>query len=87
MQWFADRADVIYCFRPGQARTTAETLSVLTNALSGCDHKLHIILNKADGLRRSTTSRGPTGRCAGTVRLFRGRTYLGFTDVYSSRRR
>jgi hypothetical protein len=26
--------------------TTGETLSILTNALGGMDHKLHIILNK-----------------------------------------
>jgi hypothetical protein len=28
--------------------TTGETLSILTNSLVGLDHKLHIILNKAD---------------------------------------
>ncbi len=28
--------------------TTGETLTVLTNSLTGMDHKLHIILNKAD---------------------------------------
>ena len=35
--------------RPG---TTGETLSILTNALAGQDHKLHIILNKADKFER-----------------------------------
>ena len=49
VRWFADRADVILLFfDPDKPGTTGETLSVLTNALSGCDHKLHIILNKAD---------------------------------------
>jgi len=36
------------------AGTTGETLSILTNALGGMDHKLHIILNKGEvraGLR------------------------------------
>ena len=49
VRWFADRADVILLFfDPDKPGTTGETLSVLTNALSGCDHKMHIILNKAD---------------------------------------
>ncbi|KAH8066074.1 hypothetical protein JL722_476 [Aureococcus anophagefferens] len=32
--------------------TTGETLAILTNALAGQDHKLHIILNKADKFER-----------------------------------
>jgi tRNA U34 5-carboxymethylaminomethyl modifying GTPase MnmE/TrmE len=48
-RWLAQRADVILLFfDPDKPGTTGETLSVLTNALAGTDHKLHIILNKAD---------------------------------------
>ena len=48
-KWFAQRADVILLFfDPDKPGTTGETLSILTNALQGMDHKLHIILNKAD---------------------------------------
>jgi hypothetical protein len=43
------RADVILLFfDPDKPGTTGETLTILTNALSGMDHKLYIILNKAD---------------------------------------
>jgi hypothetical protein len=48
-RWYAERADVILLFfDPDKPGTTGETLSILTNALTGLDHKLHIILNKAD---------------------------------------
>ena len=39
-------------FDPDKPGTTGETLSILTNALNGLDHKLHIILNKADQFRK-----------------------------------
>jgi hypothetical protein len=49
VKWFAERADVILLFfDPDKPGTTGETLSILTNSLVGLDHKLHIILNKAD---------------------------------------
>jgi hypothetical protein len=48
-RWFAHRADVILLFfDPDKPGTTGETLSILTNSLVGMEHKLHIILNKAD---------------------------------------
>lgn len=51
-RWYAERADVILLFfDPDKPGTTGETLSILTNSLSGLDHKLHIILNKADQFR------------------------------------
>eukprot|EP00658_Telonema_sp_P-2_P033396 TRINITY_DN24521_c0_g1_i3.p1 TRINITY_DN24521_c0_g1~~TRINITY_DN24521_c0_g1_i3.p1 ORF type:complete len:473 (-),score=120.78 TRINITY_DN24521_c0_g1_i3:405-1823(-) len=49
VKWYAERADVIFLFfDPDKPGTTGETLEVLTTALSGMDHKLHIVLNKAD---------------------------------------
>jgi len=49
----AERADVILLFfDPDKPGTTGETLSILTNSLAGMDHKLHIILNKADQFRK-----------------------------------
>lgn len=49
VKWYAERADVILLFfDPDKPGTTGETLSILTNSLVGLDHKLHIILNKAD---------------------------------------
>lgn len=52
-KWYADRADVILLFfDPDKPGTTGETLQVLTSALTGLDHKLHIILNKADQFRK-----------------------------------
>lgn len=49
VRWFAERADVILLFfDPDKPGTTGETLSILTNSLAGLDHKLYIILNKAD---------------------------------------
>ncbi|KAJ1449255.1 hypothetical protein M885DRAFT_536323 [Pelagophyceae sp. CCMP2097] len=53
VRWFAERADVILLFfDPDKPGTTGETLTILTNALQGTDHKLHIILNKADRFER-----------------------------------
>ncbi|KAH8068884.1 hypothetical protein JL720_12088 [Aureococcus anophagefferens] len=53
VKWFADRADVVLLFfDPDKPGTTGETLAILTNALAGQDHKLHIILNKADKFER-----------------------------------
>ena len=53
VKWYAARADlVLLFFDPEKPGTTGETLSTLTNALSGMDHKLHIILNKADQFRK-----------------------------------
>lgn len=48
-RWFAERADIILLFfDPDKPGTTGETLSVLTNSLSGLEDKINIILNKAD---------------------------------------
>eukprot|EP00518_Triparma_eleuthera_P009756 CAMPEP_0182469386 /NCGR_PEP_ID=MMETSP1319-20130603/17006_1 /TAXON_ID=172717 /ORGANISM="Bolidomonas pacifica, Strain RCC208" /LENGTH=378 /DNA_ID=CAMNT_0024669689 /DNA_START=1 /DNA_END=1134 /DNA_ORIENTATION=+ len=53
VKWFAERADVILLFfDPDKPGTTGETLSTLVNSLAGLDHKLHIILNKADQFSR-----------------------------------
>jgi hypothetical protein len=52
-RWYAERADVILLFfDPDKPGTTGETLSILTTALVGLDHKLYIILNKADQFHR-----------------------------------
>lgn len=49
VRWFAERADVILLlFDPDKPGTTGETLSVLTESLSGLEHKLLIIFNKVD---------------------------------------
>lgn len=49
VRWFADRADIVCLFfDPDKPGTTGETLSTLLHALSGMDHKLLIVLNKAD---------------------------------------
>uniref|UniRef100_A0A7S2V7X1 Dynamin N-terminal domain-containing protein n=1 Tax=Entomoneis paludosa TaxID=265537 RepID=A0A7S2V7X1_9STRA len=49
VSWLADRADVVCLFfDPDKPGTTGETLSILLHALSGMDHKLLIVLNKAD---------------------------------------
>jgi len=48
-RWYAERADVILVFfDPDKPGTTGETLSILTSSLVGLDHKLHLLLNKAD---------------------------------------
>ena len=47
--WFAHRADIVLVFfDPDKPGTTGETMSVLLSSLSGMDHKLLIVLNKAD---------------------------------------
>lgn len=52
-RWYAERADVILLFfDPDKPGTTGETLNILTNSLDGFDHKLLIILNKADQFRK-----------------------------------
>ena len=49
IRWLAQRADVVLIFfDPDKPGTTGETMSVLLNSLSGMDHKLLIVLNKAD---------------------------------------
>ena len=53
VRWLADRADIVCLFfDPDKPGTTGETLSVLLHALSGMDHKLLIVLNKADQFQR-----------------------------------
>eukprot|EP00903_Cladosiphon_okamuranus_P016662 g15365.t1 len=53
VRWFAERADVILLFfDPDKPGTTGETLSILTNSLPGMDHKLYIVLNKADQFKK-----------------------------------
>ncbi len=53
VRWFGERADVILLFfDPDKPGTTGETLSILVNSLGGMDHKLYIILNKADQFRK-----------------------------------
>lgn len=49
VRWFATRADIVLVFfDPDKPGTTGETMSVLLSSLSGMDHKLLIVLNKAD---------------------------------------
>jgi hypothetical protein len=49
VRWFAERADIVLLFfDPDKPGTTGETLSILLHSLGGMDHKLMIILNKAD---------------------------------------
>lgn len=49
VRWLAQRADIVLLFfDPDKPGTTGETMSVLLNSLSGMDHKLLIVLNKAD---------------------------------------
>lgn len=53
VRWFAERADIVMLFfDPDKPGTTGETLSVLLHSLSGMDHKLLIVLNKADQFRK-----------------------------------
>jgi len=53
VRWFADRADIVCLFfDPDKPGTTGETLSTLLHSLSGMDHKLLIVLNKADQFRK-----------------------------------
>lgn len=49
VRWLAQRADIVMLFfDPDKPGTTGETMDVLLNCLSGLDHKLLIVLNKAD---------------------------------------
>mmetsp|Transcript_1238 Transcript_1238/g.1950 ORF Transcript_1238/g.1950 Transcript_1238/m.1950 type:complete len:549 (+) Transcript_1238:60-1706(+) len=53
VRWFAERADVVLLFfDPDKPGTTGETLSVLLHSLGGMDHKLLIVLNKADQFKK-----------------------------------
>lgn len=53
VRWFAERADVILVFfDPDKPGTTAETLTVLTQAIAGFDQKTLLIFNKADKFQR-----------------------------------
>lgn len=55
VRWWSKQADLIlFNFDPNKPGTSGETLSVLTQALPGLDHKLLIVLNKADQLDGST---------------------------------
>lgn len=49
VRWYAERADIVLLFfDPDKPGTTGETLSILLHSLGGMDHKLLIVLNKAD---------------------------------------
>ena len=49
VRWFATQADlVLLFFDPEKPGTTGETISILTEALSGIDNKLRIVMNKMD---------------------------------------
>jgi len=53
VRWFSERADVVLLFfDPDKPGTTGETLNVLLHSLSGMDHKLLIVLNKADQFKK-----------------------------------
>ena len=53
VRWYAERADVVMLFfDPDKPGTTGETLNVLLHSLGGMDHKLLIILNKADQFKK-----------------------------------
>ena len=53
VRWFAERADVVLLFfDPDKPGTTGETLSILLHSLGGMDHKLMIVLNKADQFKK-----------------------------------
>ncbi len=48
---FAERSDLIlFLFDPGKPGTTAETVDSFTRTLAGLEHKLLILMNKADQL-------------------------------------
>ena len=56
VKWFAERADVVLLFfDPDKPGTTGETLSILLHSLGGMDHKLLIVLNKADQFKKVCT--------------------------------
>lgn len=49
VRYFAEVADLIlFFFDPDKPGTTGETMIVFTQALTGLDHKLRIVLNKVD---------------------------------------
>lgn len=53
VRWFAEKADVVLLFfDPDKPGTTGETLKVLLHSLGGMDHKLLIVLNKADQFKK-----------------------------------
>jgi len=53
VKWFAERADVVLLFfDPDKPGTTGETLNILLHSLGGMDHKLLIVLNKADQFKK-----------------------------------
>ncbi len=53
VKWMAERADVVLLFfDPDKPGTTGETLSILLHSLAGMDHKLLIVLNKADQFKK-----------------------------------
>jgi hypothetical protein len=53
VKWFAERADVVLIFfDPDKPGTTGESLKILLHSLAGMDHKLLIILNKADKFKK-----------------------------------
>ena len=53
VRWFAERADVVLLFfDPDKPGTTGETLSILLHSVGGMDHKLLIVLNKADQFKK-----------------------------------
>ena len=53
VKWFAERADVVLLFfDPDKPGTTGETLKILLHSLAGMDHKLLIVLNKADQFKK-----------------------------------
>lgn len=52
MLWPINQSTVRDTCKPDKPGTTGETLSILTNSLSGLDHKLHIVLNKADQFQK-----------------------------------
>jgi len=55
VRWWATQADlVLVFFDPDKPGTTGETMSVLLQSLQGMDHKLLIVLNKADQFVRLT---------------------------------
>ncbi|TVR44357.1 MAG: GTPase [Planctomycetota bacterium] len=49
VRWFAQQADlVLLFFDPEKPGTTGETITILTESLSGIDNKLRIVMNKMD---------------------------------------
>ncbi len=53
VRWMAERADVVLLFfDPDKPGTTGETLNILLHSLGGMDHKLLIVLNKADQFKK-----------------------------------